>query len=71
MRIYCLTTFLDGRDRFEEGDTRTVDPDCGRRFVAAGWAREEFDLAAAADSEPTATSLNTHDSSVGTGDGNG
>jgi len=38
MKILCNTTFLDGRDRFEAGDTRTVDDDRGARFIAAGWA---------------------------------
>lgn len=38
MRIICTTTFLDGRDRFEAGDTRTVDDERGSYFVANGWA---------------------------------
>lgn len=41
MRIVCDTTFLDGRDRFEKGDQRTVDDERGARFVANGWAHEE------------------------------
>lgn len=39
MRILVLTTFLDGRDRFVEGDTRTVDDADGQRFIDNGWAQ--------------------------------
>lgn len=38
MKIHCTATFLDGRDRFEMGDVRTVDTDRGAYFVANGWA---------------------------------
>lgn len=38
MKIEIMTTFLDGRDRFESGDVRTVSDEDGERFVAAGWA---------------------------------
>lgn len=38
MKVTCITTFLDGRDRFEAGDVRQVDDERGARFVAAGWA---------------------------------
>lgn len=38
MRIKCLTTFLEGRDRFEAGDVRTVPDADAARFIAAGWA---------------------------------
>ncbi len=40
LRIECLTTFLDGRDRFIEGDIRTVSDEDGARFVGHGWALE-------------------------------
>lgn len=40
MKITCLTTFLDGRDRFEKGDVRTVDDERGAYFVGHGWAAE-------------------------------
>lgn len=40
MKIRCLTTFLDGRDRFEAGDVRQVDDDRAARFIAAGWAAD-------------------------------
>lgn len=38
MKIICDTTFLDGVERFEQGDIRTVDPKRGAYFVANGWA---------------------------------
>ncbi len=38
MKITCLTTFLDGSDRFEKDDVRTVDDTRGAYFVAQGWA---------------------------------
>lgn len=41
MKIVCLTTFLDGRDRYEEGDTRTVSDKDGQRFIKNGWASAE------------------------------
>lgn len=40
MKIKCLTPFLDGTDRFEVDDTRTVDDERGARFIAAGWAED-------------------------------
>ncbi len=47
MKIICTTTFLDGPDRFEAGDTRTVSDERGAYFVKNGWAH-------AAGSEPAA-----------------
>jgi len=38
MKITCLTTFVDGSDRFEKDDVRTVDDTRGAYFVAQGWA---------------------------------
>lgn len=38
MRIRALETFLDGRDRFVEGDTRTVEKVDGEYFCDRGWA---------------------------------
>ncbi len=49
-RIHCNTTFLDGVDRFEAGDVRSVDAERAERFVAAGWAS----LADAPTSSPPA-----------------
>lgn len=40
MKINALTTFLDGRDRYEKDDERTVSDEDGARFVAAGWAED-------------------------------
>ncbi|MCC7066307.1 MAG: hypothetical protein IT456_26165, partial [Planctomycetes bacterium] len=40
MKIICDTTFLDGKDRFENGDQRTVDDVRGAYFIANGWAHE-------------------------------
>lgn len=40
MKINCLTTFLDGRDRFEKDDQRTVSDERGAYFIANGWAAE-------------------------------
>ncbi len=41
MKIICDTTFLDGRDRFEAGETRVVSDERGAYFVAQKWAHEE------------------------------
>lgn len=38
MKITCTTTFLDGPDRFEKGDQRTVDDERGAYFIKHGWA---------------------------------
>lgn len=40
MRITPLQTFLDGRDRYEAGDSRTVSDADGERFIKNGWAVE-------------------------------
>jgi hypothetical protein len=50
MRIECLTTFLDGRERFEAGDIFTIDDAHGAYFVKNGWAKE----AGAPDPAPAA-----------------
>jgi hypothetical protein len=65
MKIESLTTFLDGRARFEAGDIRTVPDADGERFVAAGWAKDisgaiETGMAAAG-----ATDLDIHNSTLG------
>ena len=49
MRIECLTTFLDGRERFEKGDIFTVPDGDGARFVAAGWSKKVGDETPAAE----------------------
>lgn len=48
MKITCLTTFLDGADRFEKDDTRTVSDERGAYFISNGWAAEAGTQAAAA-----------------------
>ena len=40
MKIEALSTFLDGRERFEQGDVRTVDDIKGAYFVENGWAKD-------------------------------
>ena len=40
MKIECLTTFIDGKDRYESGDVRTVEDEKGAQFVANGWAKD-------------------------------
>jgi hypothetical protein len=40
MKIKVLNTFLDGRDRFEKDDVRTVSDEEGARFVGNGWAED-------------------------------
>lgn len=64
MRIHCTTTFLDGRDRFEAGESLATESACGcrvitadqaERFTAAGWARWVDDTAAAAPDAESVT----------------
>jgi hypothetical protein len=43
MKIICDTTFLDGRDRFEKDEQRTVSDERGRYFIANKWAHEAGD----------------------------
>lgn len=38
MRITVSSTFKHGRDRFVQGDTRTVSDEDGHYFIAHGWA---------------------------------
>lgn len=67
MRIQCLTTFLDGRDRFEQGDVRTVGDEAGARFVAAGWAVAEGDVPQpAAAAQPAELSIDSAIDAEGT-----
>jgi hypothetical protein len=70
MRIHCLSTFLDGTDRFEKDDIRTVDDSRARGFIANGWA-----VAAGGSASPPVqtgdTFLSIHDSSTDLKDSNG
>lgn len=43
MRIECTTTFLDGRERFEVGDTFTVSDEQATYFISHGWAKKVGD----------------------------
>lgn len=65
MKITCTTTFLDGRERFEAGETlatesgqgcRVITEDQAARFVAAGWASADGTPAPDAGG-PTETTL--------------
>ena len=40
MKIEILETFLDGKERYEKGDTRTVSEENGAYFCAMGWASD-------------------------------
>ena len=65
MRIECKTTFLDGAERFEAGDIRTVDDARGHRFLAHGWAAEVGQQAAPQSAGPV--SLDIHNAAHGHG----
>lgn len=39
MKIECLTTFLHERDRYGQGDIRTVSDELGTYFVEQGWVK--------------------------------
>lgn len=73
MKIKCLTTFLDGADRFEQDDTRTVADERGAYFVEQGWAEDlnPDAQAAAQPSAPGSVDLSINSSTVGLGDTNG
>lgn len=61
LKITCITTFMDGRDRFEAGESLATEAGCGcrvitadqaERFVAAGWAKDgSGDVAEAAPAQ--------------------
>lgn len=70
MRIHIESTFLDGRDRFEEGDTRSVPDADAARFIAAGWARPVDGEAVAADT-PATSDLTINNGQLGLGDNHG
>ena len=67
MRIKCLTTFLEGRDRFEAGDVRTVPDADAARFIAAGWAADaaDADFPGAPTTAEGAVTLDIHSSTIG------
>ena len=49
MRIECLTTFLDGRERFEKGDIFTIDDAKAMCFISNKWAKLAGDPTPAPD----------------------
>lgn len=55
--IVCDTTFLDGRERFEKGETRVVDDDRAAFFLRSGWVHEAGGVPAEGDTATTDTSL--------------
>jgi hypothetical protein len=70
MKIEVLSTFLDGKERFEAGDIRTVDDERGARFVANGWAKDTAGRVATGAAGGSAD-LTIHNSTIGLGDSNG
>ena len=70
MKIECLTTFLDGTDRFEMGDVRTVSDERGARLVANGWAKDTEGRVATGEATAS-VDLTINSSTIGTGDSNG
>lgn len=71
MKIECLTTFLDGKDRFESGDVRTVEDGKGAQFVANGWAKDVAGRVAMGGTSDGTTDLAIDNSAIGLGDSNG
>lgn len=71
MKIECLTTFLDGKDRYESGDVRTVEDEKGAQFVANGWAKDVAGRVATGGKVSGATDLTINKSVIGLGDSNG
>lgn len=57
MKIKCLTTFLDGRTRFEKDDLCTVPDEDGARFCANGWAEDQGGAVATAEPAAGSTDL--------------
>lgn len=70
MKIKATTTFLDGTDRFEKDDERTVSDERGAYFVANGWAEDVAGRVATVEAAAT-TDLNINNSGLGLGDSNG
>jgi hypothetical protein len=59
-RIVCTATFLDGAQRYEAGDTRSVPSERATYFIAQGWA-----------TLVTEAKLDVRDGRMGLGDSNG
>jgi hypothetical protein len=71
MKIHCLTTFLDGTERFESGDTRTVDDERGARLVAAGWAEDMSGATMTGEETAGTSTLKINSGKSATGDNHG
>lgn len=71
MKIQCLTTFLDDRDRFESGDIRSVDDDRGAYFVANGWAADLSGQVATGEPSADPATLDVQSGNLTSGDSNG
>lgn len=69
MQITVKTTFLDGTDRFETGDVRTVDDERAARFIENGWASDA--AGNAGDAASGAVDLEVNSANHATGDSNG
>lgn len=70
MKIEVTTTFLDGADRFEAGDQRTVPDERGAVFVKNGWAKDLAGNFALGQSDG-AVDLSIHNAASASGDSNG
>ena len=71
MKIKCLTTFLDGSDRFEKDDERTVPDEDGAYFVANGWAEDTAGRVATVNPASGVTDMAINNSTIGLGDNHG
>ena len=71
MKIKATTTFLDGTDRFEKDDERTVSDERGAYFVANGLAEDVAGRVATVEAAAATTDLNIKNSGLGLGDSNG
>lgn len=71
MKIEVTIPFLDGTDRFEAGDIRTVSDERGTLFVAQGWAKDLEGRIASGTATPDSTDLTIHNAKMGTGDNHG
>lgn len=71
MKIECLTTFLDGTDRFESGDVRTIDDPRAVRFIANGWASDPTGTVTSDNAAQLMTDLAIDNSTLNAGDSNG
>lgn len=65
MKIECLTTFIDGKDRYESGDVRTVEDEKGAQFVANGWANDIAGRVATGGASTTETNLDIQNAVMG------